>query len=146
MTWKIFESKNSDIGYLEKTYWNENRIGYKPKFPLIKIAFDNDGGEIQVFNSFRDIEIQLNHFIFENSQNDGIPIFLIDSKLTLSKLCFHRDGFNYPEQINVIKKDELLDLLRKCELSNYDDFAILKDEKTIFGKLIQKDFDYKWRN
>jgi len=50
---KPFKWPNKPKGtYLEQEYWNSKSIGYRPKFPIVVIDF-NDGGSIKVYWLFR---------------------------------------------------------------------------------------------
>lgn len=127
--------------YLEQEFWNVERIEYHPKFPLIEIDF-SIGGTIEVYRGFGDIEVRWNHFIFENHINEEYPTYLIDSEMTLSKLMFHKDKFNYPLQQGKIDKNGILQYLKRCELSNYSDFEETEKIEEIFQKVINKEYRY----
>ena len=129
--------------YLEQEYWNSESIGYQPNFPIVVIDF-NDGGSIEVYKGFGDIEVRWNHFLFENHINETYPTYIIDSEMTLSKLQFHKNNFNYPEPEGKIDKIGILRYLKKCELSNYSDFENTEKVEEIFQKLMNREHRYDY--
>jgi len=64
--------------------------------------------------------------------------------MTLSKLQFHKNNFNYPIPEGKIDKNGILRYLKKCELSNYSDFENTEKVEEIFQKLMNKEHRYDY--
>ena len=135
-------SDNPEGRLLEQKYWNEDRIGYKPVFPIVCIDF-NDGGTIGSFKSFGDIEQKWNHMLFENHIEEEYPTYFIDSNLTISILKYHPEKFNYPVPEESIGQDRFIQLVKRCGIKNMDEFESLSSTEEILSKLINEEIQYE---